>query len=109
MQRLPTWPVAAGSLVLGFAVADLTGVRPLGGLVLFFAALWCGLTWRTRRGLPIALALVAFYLIGFALSHRVDDAVGSAWGGVLLVSAVVGLVAWAAGDRERPPDVESVV
>ncbi|MCW2996165.1 MAG: hypothetical protein JWQ18_3660, partial [Conexibacter sp.] len=27
----PTWPVAAGSLAAGFAVAQATGVRPLGG------------------------------------------------------------------------------
>lgn len=109
MQRVPTWPIAAGSLVLGFAIAELTGVRPLGGIVLFLAALWCGLRWRARRGLVVAIALVAFYLVAFALSHRVDDAVGSAWGGVLIVSAAVGAVTWAAGDREPPPDVESVV
>src|SRR3954454_12673270 len=35
----PTWPVAAGSLALGFAVAQATGVRPLGGIVL---AVGCG-------------------------------------------------------------------
>ncbi|MEA2139882.1 MAG: hypothetical protein QOG56_3032, partial [Solirubrobacteraceae bacterium] len=40
-----TWPVASGSLLLGFAVAQATGVRPLGGVVLALGAGWCGLRW----------------------------------------------------------------
>lgn len=102
MQRLPTWPVAAGSLLLGFAVADLTGVRPLGGIVLFLAALWCGLRWRRAQGLVVAVLLVAAYLAAFALSHPLGRAIGS-WPAVLVVSALVGVVAWARADRELPP------
>ncbi len=98
MQRLPTWPVAAGSLLVGFAVADLTGVRPLGGIVLFLGALWCGLRWRRAQGLAVALLLVAAYLAAFALSHPLGRAIGS-WPAVFVVSGVVGLIAWARVDR----------
>ena len=34
LSGMPAWPVAALSLVAGFAVADATGVRALGGVVL---------------------------------------------------------------------------
>lgn len=95
---LPTWPVAAGALILGFAVAELTGVRPLGGVVLFLGALWCGLRWKHAQGLPTALALVAVFLAAFALSHRLGDEIG-AWPSVFVVSAIVALCAWALVDR----------
>ena len=103
MQRLPTWPVAAGSLLVGFAVADLTGVRPLGGIVLFLGALWCGLRWRRAQGLAVALLLVLAYLAAFALSHPLGRAIGS-WPAVLVVSGVVGLIAWGRVDRLERPD-----
>nr|WP_246851620.1 hypothetical protein [Patulibacter sp. SYSU D01012] len=86
------------SLVIGFGVADLTGVRPLGGVVLFLAALWCGLEWRRTRGLPVALGLVLVYLAAFALSHPLGKQVGS-WPSVLAVSVIVGAVVWAATTR----------
>lgn len=97
---IPTWPVAAGSLVLGFAVAQATGVRPLGGLVLAAGAGWCALRWRRGAGLPRAVALVALYLAAFAASHVLADVVGT-WGAVLVVAGIVGAAAYAAGDRAR--------
>ena len=54
-RPLPTWPVAFGSFVLGFAVADVTGVRPLGGLVLLAGVLWCLPRWW--RGASPAVAI----------------------------------------------------
>lgn len=97
-DHFPTWPIAGGALLLGFAVADLTGVRPLGGVVLFAGALWCGLRWRAVRGLPVALALVGLFLALFALSHRLGDLIG-AWPSVLVVSSAMAVAAWAAVDR----------
>lgn len=97
---VPTWAVAGGSLVVGFGVADLTGVRPLGGVVLFLAALWCGLVWRRERGLPVAVGLVAVYLAGFALSHRLGDLL-TAWPAVLVVAGTVAFAVWAVIDRRR--------
>ena len=92
-RPVPTWLVAALSPLVGFAVADLTGVRPLGGLVLFAAALWCGLAWMRQRGLPVAVGLVAVYLVAFAGSHPLGKAIGS-WPAVLVVSVLVGAVVW---------------
>jgi hypothetical protein len=104
MRALPTWPVAAGSLLLGFGVALATDVRALGGLVLFAAALWCGLRWRRAHGLPRACALVGAYLAGFVAAHPLGHAIG-AWPAGALAAAFVGVVAWrAGGDRGRPAD-----
>lgn len=94
---LPTWPVAAGSLLLGFAVAQATGVRPLGGIVLVLGAAWCALRWRAQAGTGAALALVVLYLAGFVASHAIADTLGP-WGAVLAVSAVVGAAAWVVAD-----------
>lgn len=101
MDRLPTWPVAAGSLLLGFGVAQATGVRPLGGLVLVAAAAWCMLRWRRAAGAARAAVLLAVYLAAFVLSHVVADTLGS-WPAVLLAAGVSGLAAWALADG-RPP------
>jgi hypothetical protein len=98
MRRVPTSLVAAASLLAGFGVAELTGVRVLGGLVLFAAALWCGLRWRAALGLGVALGLVLAYLAGFVASHPLGHAIGS-WPAVALVAAVVGAVVWAVADR----------
>lgn len=102
MRTLPTWPVAAGSLALGFAVAQATGVRPLGGLVLLAGAGWCALRWRARAGTTVAVGLLALYLAAFVLSHLMAGAVGT-WGAVALVSAAVALAAWALADRPWAP------
>ena len=78
---VPTWPIAAGSLLAGFGVAELTGVRPLGGLVLVGAAAWCAVRWQRRRGTPTTVALLVVYAGGFAASHALADTLG-AWGAV---------------------------
>lgn len=93
-----TWPVAAGSLLLGFGVAQATGVRPLGGLVLVAAAAWCALRWRRTAGSARTAALLVLYVGAFVGSHVIADAVG-AWGAVLIAAGVVGLATWAFADR----------
>jgi hypothetical protein len=102
MRPLPTWPLAAGALLLGFAVAELTGVRAIGGVVLFLGGLACGLRWRLLLGLPRALALVGVFLAGFVLAHPLGHAIG-AWPAVLLVAAVVGAIVWRVADLPRVP------
>lgn len=102
MRPLPTWPLAAGALLLSFAVAEVTGVRAIGGVVLFLGGLACGLRWRLLLGLPRALALVGVFLAGFVLAHPLGHAIG-AWPAVLLVASVVGLVAWRVADARRAP------
>ena len=93
-----TAPVAALSLVAGFAVAQATGVRPLGGLVLLAAVVWCFVRWRRAAGLGIAVLLVLIYAAAFAASHAFADTLGT-WGAVLAVAAVVGAAAWLLADR----------
>ena len=102
MKAMPTWPIAGASLVLGFAVADLTGVRPLGGLVLLAAAAWLVVRWRARAGTGRAVALVALYGAAFVASHVISDVLGT-WGAVLTVAVVVAAAAWLLADRAAPP------
>lgn len=102
MRPLPTWPLAAGALLLGFAVAEITGVRAVGGVVLFLGGLACGLRWRLLLGLPRALALVVVFLAGFALAHPLGKAIGS-WPAVVLVALVVGAIARYVADRPAAP------
>ncbi len=86
----PTWPVAAGSLVLGFAVAQATGVRPLGGLVLLAGAGWCARRWLPAVGPGRTAALLGIYLACFVASHLIADPVGT-WPAVAIVAGVTGV------------------
>ncbi|MDX6692094.1 MAG: hypothetical protein QOG15_3551 [Solirubrobacteraceae bacterium] len=95
-----TWPVAAGSLVLGFGVAEVTGVRPLGGIVLIAGAAWCALRWRRSAGSGRTAALLAVYVAAFAGSHVIGHTVGT-WGAVFIAAGVVGVATWALADA--PP------
>ena len=104
MRRTPTPLVAALSLIVGFGVAELTGVRPIGGVVLFAGALWCGLRWRAERGLGVAIGLVVLFLVLFALSHVLGHQIG-AWPSVFTVSAVMAVAAWWFVDREPHREV----
>jgi len=102
MRPLPTWPIAAGTLLFGFAVAEITGVRAIGGIVLFVGGLACGLRWRLLLGLPRALTLVGVFLAGFVLAHPLGHAIGS-WPAVVLVAAAVGGIVWRVADSPRAP------
>jgi hypothetical protein len=94
---MPTWPIAALSLIAGFAVADVTGVRPLGGIVLLAAAAWCFARWRAAAGTGRAVALVGFYAAAFVVSHVIADALGT-WGAILAVSAAVAAASYVLAD-----------
>jgi hypothetical protein len=95
---ITTAPVAAGSLVAGFAVAAATGVRPLGGAVLVAGTAWCAREWSRRRGAQVAAGLVALEVACFVASHLLAGALG-AWPSVALVAAVAGAGAWTVADR----------
>lgn len=90
--------LAGGSLVVGFAVAQLTGVRALGGLVLLLAVVACAELWRRAAGGPVAVGLVALYAGAFVGSHLLARVVG-AWPSVLTVAAAVGAASWRATTR----------
>lgn len=102
MRRIPTAPVAAGSLIVGYAVAVGSGSRPLGGAAMLIGGMWCVRVWTRRHGVRTATRLASFGLAAFILSHVLALAVG-AWPSVLLVSAALAAAAWTWSDA-RPAD-----
>ena len=97
-MRVPTAPVAAGSLVAGYLVARETGVRPLGGAVLAAGGAWCGREWARNAGPAVAGVLGLTYVAAFGLSHPLAKRVGP-WPSVLGVASATGAAAWLAADR----------
>jgi hypothetical protein len=97
VRTVPTAPVAAGSLIVGFAVAAASGSRPLGGVVLALGGVWCIREWTRRHGARTAVTLAGAGLLAFAASHLLAGAIG-AWPSVLLVAAAMAAVAWSRAD-----------
>jgi hypothetical protein len=97
MPSLPTAPVAAGSLVIGYAVAATSGSRPLGGLVLLGGGLWCVREWTRRHDGRTAAILASAGLAAFISSHLLALAIGP-WPSVLAVSAAMAVLAWRRSD-----------
>ncbi|WP_344085140.1 hypothetical protein [Nostocoides veronense] len=95
---LPTAPIVAAGLIGGFAVADATGIRPLGGVVLATAGLFAGGIWLRRNGAGVAAGLGLTYLAAFAGSHPLAKQIG-AWPSVAAVSAVAAGAAYVLSDR----------
>jgi hypothetical protein len=100
-RAFPTAPVAAGSLIAGYAVAAGTGSRPLGGVVLLAGGLWCVREWTRRNDTRTALVLACAGLAAFVVSHVLALAIG-AWPAVLLVAAAMAIATWLRADA-RPP------
>lgn len=98
---LPVAPVAAGGLVLAFALAQGTGVRWLGGLVLLATAVACLALAVPATGWARPLGVVAVGLVAFVASHLAADLLGP-WPAVLTAAAVLGATAWWLVDRARP-------
>ena len=92
--------VSALSLVVGYAVAAGTGVRALGGVLLVVALAWCAMRWRATAGTTTAAALVASYVVLFAVSHLLARAIG-AWPSVVVVALVRGSLAATLADARR--------
>ncbi len=101
MERFPTAPFAAGTLIAGYAVVEASGSRPLGGAVLLAGGIWCVREWTARHGVRTATRLAAAGLSAFILSHVLALAIG-AWPSVLVVSGAMGALTWKLADA-RPP------
>jgi hypothetical protein len=97
VRSVPTSPVAAGSLIVGFAAAAATGSRPLGGIVLALGGMWCIREWTRRRGARTAATLAGVGLLAFVGAHLLAPAIGS-WPSVLLVAAAMAALAWSRAD-----------
>jgi len=84
--------VAAASFLAGFGVAELTGVRTLGGLVLLAGGAWCARAAFRLAGGTAATALVIAAVALFVVSHLLGHLIG-AWPGVIVRAALVAMVA----------------
>jgi hypothetical protein len=95
--RAPTAPIAAATLIAGYAVAVSSGSRPLGGVVLLLGGLWCVWAWRRRNGARTAAILACVGFGAFVISHLLALAIGP-WPSVLAVAAFVAIAAWTQAD-----------
>lgn len=93
-MRLRIAVVAALTLILGFAVAVSTGVRPLGGVVLVIGGAVCA-WWMVRTSGWVRTVIVLAVAFGlFVVSHPLGHVIGS-WPSVVLVAALAGITAYA--------------
>ena len=99
-RNLATAPLAAAGLISGYAVAVISGSRPLGGVVLAAFGSTCVTIWLERDGARTAGLLAAVGLLAFALSHVLGLVIG-AWPAVLLVAAATAAVCWRVSDAHR--------
>ena len=97
MRLVPTAPLAAGSLIGGYAVASASGSRALGGLVLAIGGLWCVWIWARRHGTGTAAMLAGVGFAALVLSHVLALAIG-AWPSVLVVAAATAAATWRLAD-----------
>jgi hypothetical protein len=100
VRPTPTAPVAAASLIVGYAVVVASGSRPLGGVVLAIGGLWCIHAWARRHGRRTAATLACVGLGAFVVSHPLALAIG-AWPSVLLVAAAMATVVWVRADARE--------
>jgi hypothetical protein len=100
MRAFPTAPVAAASLIVGYAVVLATGSRTLGGAVLALGGLWCIHAWFQRHGARTATTLGCVGLGMFIASHLLALAIG-AWPSVLIVAGTMAVVVWVRADAPR--------
>ncbi len=99
MRALPTAPLAAGSLIAGYAVVASTGSRPLGGVALAAGGLGCIAIWRRRHGTRTAARLAGVGFAAFVASHLLALAAGP-WPAVLIAAAATAAATWALADAQ---------
>ena len=98
-STLPTAPIAATGLILGFGVAVLSGSRALGGVVLALCGLACIAIWLRRDGRGTAIILTIAGLLAFALSHVLGLVIG-AWPAVFVTAAATAALYWRVSDSK---------
>lgn len=94
-ERLLVGAVAAVSLVIAFAVAQGTGVRWLGAVILVAGGVWCAVVMVRAVGILRMGVLAIVYVAAFVVSHPLGNVIGS-WPAVFAVAAVTGATAYAA-------------
>lgn len=99
LNSLPTAALTTAGLVGGYALANTTGNRQLGGAVMAAANVLALPTWLAR-GKGTAAALTATYWGAMGGSHPLAKKIG-AWPSVGAVAAATAAAAWVASDRRR--------
>ena len=102
MARIPAIPTSllvAGGLTGGFALAQATEQRQLGGVVFAAGTAAAFPRWRKALGTGGAAALTGLAIGAMGASHPLAKKIG-AWPSVAAVSGVVALASWAAVDRK---------
>ena len=97
-SRVPTALLLALGLVLGFGLAEATGLRWLGGLVMLAANLLAVPSWLAVGGARLAVGLTVVFWACMVLSHPLAHLIGT-WPSVLTVAVVAAAAAWALADR----------
>lgn len=80
-------------LVVGFGVAQASGNRSLGGVILVVGAAYCAIQWWKTAGALRAVLSVAIFSIAFVVSHPLGKVIGS-WPSVLLVALITSVSAY---------------
>ena len=102
-RLFPSSALVAAGLVVGFAVAQGTGIRALGGVILVGTGLAAARLWVRRRDWQHAVLLGLVYLAAFVLSHVLTLGFGMpAWLSVGLVTILAGGVTYGVADRPQP-------
>jgi len=96
----PVWPAAAAALPIGFAIAQASGVRPVGGAVMVVLLGACAWRARGRAGVTAQLTVAGVAVASFIASHVLADAL-TVTGAVGAAGAAVGAAAFVLLDR-RP-------
>src|SRR5687767_2847665 len=101
-RRFPSAVLVVVGLAAGFGIAQITGVRALGGALFALAGLGAAWLWVQRRGWAVALGLGALYVGAFVLAHVLALGAGfPAWLAVSLVTLVAAGAAYGLADRPR--------
>jgi hypothetical protein len=99
--------LASVTFLAAFGIAELTGVRAAGGLVLLAGGAWCARLALRLAGPAATVGLVAIALALFVLSHPLGHVIG-AWPAVFVSAALVGAAAGAVTRIWRKTDAPAM-
>ena len=92
-MRKVTALVSGIVLVVGFGVAQGTGNRTLGGIILAIGAAYCVVQWWKLAGPMRAGLSLGVFAVAFVASHPLGKLIGS-WPSVILVACVTAVSAY---------------
>jgi len=88
------------ALVLGFAVADLSNIRWLGGLTMVIIGGYAAWYMLRSCGPQKTLVAIGVVILGFILSHPLGAILGS-YSALFLVSIAAAVIVWILGSPRR--------